>query len=292
MTDPVIISGFADEISPDFDAQLKTVTELGMHYISLRSADKKGIADYTAEEVEEKLLPRMEAMGVKVSSLGSPIGKVGVEDEEGFLKQKDQLEELCRICSLLDCRYIRMFSFFIPEGKNPDDYRDIVLKKLQEFLAIASKYDVILIHENEKDIYGDIGRRCKDLLETLNDPHFAAAFDFANYVQCGEDPLECWNMTRPYIKYIHIKDAVSDNKENVLAGTGEGKIREILTQAICREGYEGFLTLEPHLVIFDSLQSLETTDAKNIIKENKYATGADGYAAQYHALQGILKEIL
>ena len=52
--------------------------------------------------------------------------------------------------------------------------------------------------------------------------------------------------------------------------------------------YTGFLTLEPHLVLFDSLQSLETTDAKNIIRENKYKNGAEGYAAQYHALCDIL----
>ena len=37
----IYISGFADEISSSFDEQLKTVRELGMHYISLRSADKK-----------------------------------------------------------------------------------------------------------------------------------------------------------------------------------------------------------------------------------------------------------
>ena len=35
-------------------------------------------------------------------------------------------------------------------------------------------------------------------------------------------------------------------------------------------------------------QSLETTDAKNIIRENKYKNGAEGYAAQYHALCDIL----
>ncbi len=291
MRDSVIISGFADEISFDFDAQLKTVTELGMTHISLRSADKKGIADYTLEEVEEKLLPRLNEAGVKVSSLGSPIGKIAIDDEEAFVKQKDQLEELCKICGLLDCQYIRMFSFFMPEGKNPDDYREKVIAKLQEFLAIAQKYDVTLIHENEKDIFGDIGRRCLDLLKTLDDPHFVAAFDFANYVQCGEDPEECWNMTQPYIKYIHIKDAVSDNKENVLAGTGEGKIAKILDQAINKEGYKGFLTLEPHLVIFDSLQSLETTEASKVIKKNKYATGAEGYAAQYYALLEILEDI-
>lgn len=291
MREGIIISGFADEISPVFVQQLETVTKLGMDHISLRSADYKGIADYTAEEAEDKLLPVLNKYGVKVSSIGSPIGKVGIDDEEGFAKQKAQLEELCRMCKILDCRYIRMFSFFMPEGKDPACYRDKVMAKLSEFLEIAKKHDVILLHENEKDIYGDTGKRCLDILQTMNDPHMVAAFDFANYVQCKEDTEECWNLTQPWIKYIHVKDALMNNKENVLFGTGEGKAKMLLDRAINQEGYRGFLTLEPHLVIFGSLQSLETSDAKKIIKVNKYETGADAYAAQYHALVDMLTEI-
>ena len=63
----IMISGFSDEISADFDEQLKVVSELGMEYISLRTADGKGIAEYTAEEAEEKLLPRLRAAGVRIS---------------------------------------------------------------------------------------------------------------------------------------------------------------------------------------------------------------------------------
>lgn len=113
------ISGFADEICGNFNEQLETVVELGMQYISLRSANQKGISEYTAEEVREQLLPRLNQFGVKVSSLGSPIGKVGVEDEDGYEKQLQQLKTLCEICKILDCKYIRVFSFYIPSGKIP-----------------------------------------------------------------------------------------------------------------------------------------------------------------------------
>ena len=291
MLDSISISGFADEIDPDFEKQLQTVTGLGMHYISLRSANKKGIAEYTVEEVQEELMPVLKKYQVSVSSIGSPIGKVGVEDEEGFEKQKAQLEELCKICNLLDCRYIRMFSFFIPEGKEADEYRETVITKLKQFLEIAKRYDAVLIHENEKEIYGDTKERCLKLFEAIEDPHFRAAFDFANFVQCGENTGECWEMLKPYVAYIHIKDAVSTDNENVVCGTGEGKIEFLLDQAINQEGYKGFLTLEPHLVLFDSLASLETTAAENVIKENKAKDGAEGYAMQYHALCEILERI-
>lgn len=291
MKDKVIISGFADEISPDFDEQLKTVTDLGMRYICLRAADGKGIADYTVEEVQEKLLPRLRKMGVKVSSIGSPVGKVGIEDEEGYQKQLVQLEELCRMCGMLDCQYIRMFSFFMPEGKDPAAYKAEVMNRLEKFMEIAERYHVTLLHENEKDIYGDIGSRCVDIMERFASRGMRSAFDFANFVQCGEDTERCWDMLRSYVSYIHVKDAIASNRENVLCGTGEGKIKEILNRAINEDGYEGFLTLEPHLVVFSTLSSLETADTKDIIKKDKFRTGAEAYGAQYHALCRILEEI-
>lgn len=287
----IFISGFSDEISSDFNEQLRVVTELGMEYISLRSADGKGIADYTVEEIKETILPRLQKAGVNVSSLGSPIGKIKIDQEEEFQTQLKQLEELCKICHVLDCNYIRIFSFYMPDGKNPDDYKEEVIKKLKKFDEIAKKYDVILIHENEKDIYGDTKERCKVLFDTLGSEHFKAAFDFANFVQCKEDPEQCFDLLKEHIAYIHIKDAVTKEKENVLCGTGEGKIPELLERAINEEGYEGFLTLEPHLVIFDSLQTLEVENAEKIIKENKAKDGAEAYAMQFHALQEILKQI-
>lgn len=286
-----MISGFADEISPDLDKQLQVVKGLGMKYISLRSADKKGIADYTPEEFERELLPRLNEAQVKISSMGSPIGKISVDSQEEFEKQKHQLEEICKMCRASGCGFIRMFSFYIPEGKNPDDYRETVISRLKEFVAIAEKYEVVLIHENEKDIYGDIGRRCKIIFDEIRSPYLKAAFDFANFVQCKEDTKVCWDMLREHVAYIHIKDAVYTDNENVLCGTGDGKIEEILKEAICEEGYEGFLTLEPHLVLFDSLASLETEAAENIIKENKAKDGAEGYGMQYRALVDILDRI-
>ena len=154
------ISGFADEISQDFDQQLKTVTDLGMKYICIRSAEHKGIADYTPEEVRTVLLPKLRAAGVGVSSLGTAIGKVEVDDEEGFAKQLEQLETLCETAKLLDCSFIRMFSFLIPKDADADSYTDVVLDKLRQFIRIAEKHDIVLLHENEKGIYGDTGARC------------------------------------------------------------------------------------------------------------------------------------
>lgn len=291
MNQDLMISGFSDEISSDFDTQLEVVSNLGMHYISLRGIDGKNIGDFTVDEIKESVLPRLQKWDIGVSSIGSPIGKVFINDEEGFEKQKVMLETLCQISNLLDCKYIRIFSFYIPKGEDVDQYKDDVISKIKAFADIAEKHDVILLHENEKDIYGDIARRCHEILKAVASPSFKAIFDFANFVQCGEDTQECYDLLKDEIVYIHIKDAVSTDSQNVVCGTGEGKIPEILAQAI-DSGYKGFLTLEPHLVLFDSLKDLELEDATEIIKDNKGLDGAGGYKLQYEALVEILKNII
>lgn len=286
----LMISGFSDEISSDFDTQLEVVANLGMHYISLRGIDGKNIGDFNVDEIKETVLPRLQNAGIRVSSIGSPIGKVFINDEEGFAKQKVMLDELCQISNLLDCKYIRIFSFYIPKGENADRYSSEVIAKITEFAAIAEKYNVILVHENEKDIYGDIGRRCHEILKAVDSPYFKGIFDFANFVQCGEDTQACYDLLKDEIVYIHIKDAITTDSENVVCGTGEGKIPELLAQFI-QSGYKGFLTLEPHLVLFDSLKDLELEDATEVIKDNKGLDGAGGYKLQYDSLLEILKNI-
>lgn len=290
MNQDLWISGFSDEISSDFDTQLEVVSKLGMSYISLRGIDGKNIGDFSVDEINEHVQPRLQKAGIKVSSIGSPIGKVFINDEEGFSKQKRMLETLCQISQLLDCKYIRIFSFYIPKGDDPDLYREDVILKLKELAAIAEKFNIALLHENEKDIFGDIGRRCYEILKAVASPNFKAIFDFANFVQCGEDTQACYDLLKDEVIYIHIKDAVSTDSQNVVCGTGEGKIPEILSQAI-RSGYKGFLTLEPHLVLFDSLKDLELEEASEIIKDNKGLDGAGGYKLQYEALIEILKKM-
>lgn len=286
----IFISGFADEIDTDFDKQLDVVTGLGMNWISLRSAYGKNIADYTAEQVREELLPRLQAKKVRVSSLGSPIGKIDLDDEEAFHKQLKQLEELCRICEVLDTRYIRIFSFYTDRQDDADCLKQAA-EKLQQFVAVAQRYSVVLLLENEKGVFGDTAAHSKAILEKVASPYCQAIFDFANFVQCGDDPEECWDLLREYVKYIHIKDALYTTEKNVPCGSGDGKIAKILRRAICEEGYQGFLTLEPHLSVFEGLQNLERGNAEDVIGDNCVADGAQGFTMQHDALETILEQL-
>lgn len=184
----------------------------------------------------------MEKYGISVSSIGSPLGKIKITDD--FDAHFEEFKRTVEIAKMLDTKYIRMFSFFVDE-KEADQKTDEVIEKLSKMVAYAEKHDVILLHENEKGIYGNIARRCKVLFDRIVSPNFKAVFDFSNFVECAQDTLEAYDMLKEHIVYVHIKDCKNGGGV-VPAGYGDGHLKEILGD-LYQNGYHGFLSLEPHL---------------------------------------------
>ncbi len=86
-----------------------------------------------------------------------------------------------------------------------------------------------LLHENEREIYGDTGERCHDIVATVGSPALRMAFDPANFVQVGVRPMdEAWPLLADYTTHIHIKDALFDGGAVRPAGQGDGAIPELL----------------------------------------------------------------
>ncbi len=249
------ISGFSDEISSSVTEQFAALKRLGIEYFEPRGIDGKNISLLTEDEAY-KLKETMDVCGIKASSIGSPIGKIKITDE--FEPHFELFKNVVKIAKILGTRNIRMFSFFA-DGEWDSAKRDEVIRRLRAFIDYAKQNDVILLHENEKDIYGDVKDRCVDLMENLFCDNFKAVFDPANFVQCGQDTRLCYDELKDYIEYMHIKDAnISDGKV-VPAGIGDGNVKYI-TESLIKSGYNGFFSMEPHLGSFEGLAALENDD--------------------------------
>jgi len=238
------LSGFIDEISNDFSEQCKVAAGLGLRYVEVRSAWGTNILDLDDAQlatVRETLAEH----GLKVSSIGSPIGKISIDDE--FPPHLERMRHAVEVAKTLEAPYIRLFSFFIPEGSDPDSWRDEVLSRMSALADAATDSDVILVHENEKEIYGDIPRRCLEIVTSVSSPKLQLAWDPANFVQVGVRPFsEGYSMLRPHLGYIQIKDALLADASVVVAGAGDGEVRETV-RALRADGFDGFFSLEPHL---------------------------------------------
>jgi sugar phosphate isomerase/epimerase len=238
------LSGFVDEISDDFTEQCQVASGLRLRYVEVRSAWGTNILDLDDSQLAN-VRETLDGYGLKVSSIGSPIGKISIDDE--FPPHLERMHHALEVAETLQAPYIRLFSFFIPEGTDPDSRREEVLSRMGALAEAAVDSDVILVHENEKEIYGDIPRRCLDIVTSVSSPKLQLAWDPANFVQVGVRPFsEGYAMLRPYVGYIQIKDALLVDGTVVVAGAGDGEVPETV-RALRADGFDGFFSLEPHL---------------------------------------------
>jgi sugar phosphate isomerase/epimerase len=240
----VILSGFADEISPDPQAQLATLAAESITHLELRSAWSVNVADFTAEQLAA-FRAAVDDAGVRVSAIGSPIGKIPVGAP--LAPELDRMRRIADVATELGTTIVRVFSFFMPAGEPPEQHRGQVIDRMGALARIAQERGLVLAHENEKDIYGDVPDRCADLITAVGSPALRATFDPANFVQCGVRPFsDAYPLLRSYLVYLQVKDALAATGEVVPAGRGDGELREMLA-ALREEGFAGFMSLEPHL---------------------------------------------
>lgn len=247
------LSAFADEISSDPGEQLAVLASEQIRFLDLRSVWETNVLDLSAQQVAEiqQLLAEQQT---GVAALGSPIGKVAIDAP--FAEHLTRFEHALELARILHIPFIRIFSFYPPASdsqSDPSTWRAEVLRRLREFTARARAAQIVLLHENEKEIYGDTIARCVDLLESIDDPYFQVAFDPANFIQCRQMPYpQAYEALRPWLRYVHVKDALADGSV-VAAGEGLARWPELL-ERLRADGYDGFLSLEPHLAAAGQFQ--------------------------------------
>ena len=235
------LAAFADEISPDLDVQIAECKRQGITHVELRGVDGKNVLDFD-KSLRADIKKKLQDNGLGVIGIGSPIGKIKLT--EPFDPHFERFKLAVELTEFFDAPFLRIFSYYeaFPHG------REEVLRRLRKKIDYIQSHRPVIVHENERHIYGELGASCLDLHQNLDSPKFRAAFDFANFVQAGEDPLDNWPLLKPYTVHIHIKDALTGSGKVVPAGEGNGHIAEILKDA-CSDGYKGFLSFEPHLVV-------------------------------------------
>jgi sugar phosphate isomerase/epimerase len=241
------LSAFADEVTDDFLEQVKYLAGEGVGYIEPRFINKKNIMDLTKGQLKEAK-KMIKDHGLKVSAIGSPIGKVKLD--EPFGPHLDKFKHAVELAMFFETPYIRMFSYYAPEGQNIDDYRDQVMERMAAKVEVLKDVNITMVHENEANIYGHTAEQCVEIIKTIDSPKLRLVYDPANFVW-GEKILDnvesCWPIMKPYVVHIHIKDWKLGAKDvGSIPGEGDGQIKELLAELAAID-YEGCLTMEPHL---------------------------------------------
>lgn len=274
------IYAFADEASPLVEGQIAAMARNGLQGLEIRNVDGVNVSDITLEKAAE-VRAKLDAASLVCWSIGSPIGKIAITDP--FEPHLEKLRHTLEVARVLGARNLRMFSFYMPKDEDPAPYRDEVLRRLRAMLEAAEGSGIRFCHENEKGIYGDNALRCADLLAQL--PQLCNVFDPANFIQCGQDTLQAWDMLKERTVYLHIKDALADGSV-VPAGCGIGHVKDIVADYAARGGCDA--TIEPHLTVFDGLKALEREGEMTQMGAYTYASSDAAFDAACTAFKALL----
>jgi len=238
------LSAFADEISPDPVEQVRVLKACGISHIEFRSIDSTNVLALSDARIREfKAL--LDDNGMALSAIGSPIGKIRID--EPFAPHLDKFHRAIELAHLFGTPNIRVFSYYPADGSDWTLWRNVVMDRMRTKADIAQRNGIVLFHENEHRIFGDSPERLADLFSQVVSPSLKAAYDAANFVYCGYDPIVGWEASKPHLGHLHIKDWKHGETHGSIAGTGEGRIPESIADAV-KIGYDGFATLEPHLL--------------------------------------------
>ncbi|MCY4072915.1 MAG: sugar phosphate isomerase/epimerase [Chloroflexi bacterium] len=276
------ISAFGDEIAVDFEEQLRVMGRLKIPLIDIRAAWGVNCSQFTDDHLRriKDLCARYQ---IEVSCMGSPIGKSPIQDPIEI--ECERLRHIGAVADQLGTRNIRIFSFYPVAGVD-EAARQCAIDRLGKLTDIATSLDLQLLLENEKGVVGDLPGNCLQLMKAIDSPNFRFIWDPANFVQCGasEHVDAWWDALHPYIGYIHIKDALlpegasnghGERSAVKVAGQGDGQVKELLAN-LQRTGYQGVLSLEPHL--------LEARHSSGF-------SGADGMEMAVNALRGLMAAV-
>ncbi len=274
-----LLSAFADEAGPALADQIAALKDNGISYIEPRGIDGKNIIDLSDDEVEN-LKRTLDENGIKVGSIGSPLGKFPIDGD--FDAYMEKVRRTFAIAKMLDTKYIRMFSFFVKQDELAK-YRDEVIRRLRIMVAEAKKAGVVLCHENESEIYGQMPTEVKDILTNVEG--LGGIFDAANYRMNNANVMEGIGATLINFKYLHIKDAIYSEQMIVPAGEGEGRIADILEIVNGHTDERVFLTLEPHLKVFAAYNEIDNHKLRG---KYTFETNKEAFAFAAEALKKLL----
>ena len=269
------LCAFSDEANPTLEGQIKAMKRNGIGLTELRSIAGKNVKDITLEEAAQ-IKEELDAAGIAVWSIGSPLGKVDITaDIDEYLKI---VEHVCKLAKVFGAERIRMFSFF-----GAYDQPENVYEYLRRMIEVADRYGVKLCHENEKDIYGDTLERVLQIMQHVQGMYYV--YDPANFLQVNQSPEQTLHELHDKTEYFHIKDVIASTGEIVPAGHGDGMIDTLISMIDPRQ--DTVLTLEPHLRVFAGYAQIDSQEMKN---KYTFENNEVAFDAAVNALKALLEK--
>ena len=235
------LTGFADEVPLSFKGQLRVLTRVGIQHVDLRHLGRTPVLEAKPRHLNAAQRTLDEA-GIAVASIATTVGKVPVT--ESFTRQLNGLKQAIELAHRFGTPRVRIFSNVLPRKDDPAQHRRPVLGRMDRFADLAADEGITLLLENEATTFASLPTRTADIARSVDADNLRLIFDPVGFLRVGVRPTEALSVLRPWVSYLHVKDARKAGKVVVMPGTGEAQLPEIV-RTLATDGFTGTAALEP-----------------------------------------------
>ena len=245
------LSGLADEAADGIAGQIAAHRELGWKALELRLLDGKQFAGPAVSDDDfARALDAIESAGMRVSGFASAIGNWSRPINGDFAVDLADLRVLLPRMRRAKTRFVRTMGW-MQAGTSDAEWRDEGIRRYREMAKLAADADIVLLHENCEGWGGSSPANARTFMEAVDHPNVRYLFDIGNTVSYGLPTLPFYEAVKPFIAYVHVKDArrnPAGGKSNAFTypGQGDALVREVLTDLL-RSGYAAGVSIEPHV---------------------------------------------
>ncbi|HYE32867.1 MAG TPA: sugar phosphate isomerase/epimerase family protein [Methylomirabilota bacterium] len=266
-------SGIGDEAGNSIEAQIKATKALGWRHIEARNVEVAGFPKANLHDIPdaafEIVVAKLQEAGVSINCFGSAIANWGKKIDEPFDTSLNEARRAIPRMQRLGTKMVRVMSFAVRE--QDDQMVDERMRRMRELTKMFLDAGIQPVHENCMN-YGGMGWPFTlELLEKV--PGMKLVFDTANPVfnadrskpkpHPRQDAWEFYEHVRDHVAHVHIKDARWNPSKNdadyTFPGEGDGAVRRVLQDLVAR-GYNGFLSIEPHMAVVFHDASVKASD--------------------------------
>ncbi len=258
----MILTGIGDEAGSGIDSQIQATRELGWQHLEMRGVEMPGHPKANFHDIPdaafEAAVDKLKAANVSVYCFGSTIMNWAKTVETPWEVTVAEVKRCIPRMQRLGAKFVRVMSFKPndTDSQIPKEVFHRVREATQMFLGAG----IQPVHENCMNYGGMSWQHALQLLENV--PGLKWVFDTANPIFNADrtkpkpwpkqDPWEFWTKVRDVSAHLHVKDATWNSAKNDAdynwPGEGQGRVRDILKDALAR-GYDAGISIEPHMVV-------------------------------------------
>lgn len=226
-----------------FEKILSESKRLGYQGIEIRGIEgemrpeKMGIFQ-PANEADTKA--RLKAHGLTMTDIGT---SVAFHDPGRYDAAMDEGKQAILVCERMGIPAIRVFGDKMPPEIPAEETLARIGKGFHELCAFAVEHGVEVWFETHGDF--KTIELMQQIIDRCSCPGFGILWDIGHsYLTYGRDASGFYEVVKPYVRHIHIKDHTSGEGHPLcMVGKGDLPIQEIAAQLI-KDGYDGFFSLE------------------------------------------------